>query len=255
MPMKPKFDGKDDENGCVGYLLWVGVLVFISSAIVRVIHGGRNRLDLYICYGALILLVIALIVQFRNESRDAKISKVEKQTWKKSSVDQDASIRNRPHDVLRSVPGFAEKQEGWGCWVAAAAFFVMGGLISQSPEYIGLGVFFLILPLLGWAKSRLGKWLWPRSAVVVNTVIMERIHIEDSDPEGYANSYRYVTVRDEEWFLVLDAIPAQLAIDPYARRVQVKVNRSQYAYYAGKTSVTIYYHAAKPFVFLLEDEI
>lgn len=255
MQMKTKFDGKDDEGSCVGRLLWLGVLVFILSAIVRVIYGGRNRLDLYICYGALILLVIALIVQFRNENRDAKISGAEKQARKESLINQEANIKSLPHAVIRSIPSFAEKRKGWGCSLAGGSIFVVGGLISQSPEYVMLGILFFSFPVLGLIISKVHKWLWIRRAVVSDAVIVERRHIEADDTAAYFTAPRYAITHDEEWILELGATPDQLARDPKIEYFQVTVNESQYAYYTSKTSVAIYYLKTKPFVFLLEDEV
>lgn len=161
-----------------------------------------------------------------------------------------------PHGtVSRTLPGFANKRDDSGFSVAFASIFLVVGLLARSGEAAALGLLFLSFPLIGSIKSGLDRWLWLRRSVVGDAVVVGRKHIEADDTAAYYFSPRYAITHDEEWILEINPTSAQSASDPDVKRVQLKVDETQYCLYHENDSVKIHYLASAPFVFLLEDEV
>jgi hypothetical protein len=148
---------------------------------------------------------------------------------------------------------------GFGClWISTA---VVRNSLSDSLSCVMIILFGLSMIVVAITFFAMGtshhkeKNAWFENASTAQTTIMDRQEIEN-DPRDidYANAYGYY-MPSKYWYLTLKLVPSQLAIAPKEKVVSVGIDESQYKKYAGRTSVTIYYSPADPFVFLLEDEM
>lgn len=88
---------KDDPWSCITIPLLTIAGYFVLSAIQRVTSGKGDRIDQFICYGTLISFVVALLISFRDQNRDAKVLKAQKRILKNSSRLAEAVIVNLHH--------------------------------------------------------------------------------------------------------------------------------------------------------------
>jgi hypothetical protein len=101
---KPKF-GKpepqesqtksDDSMSCVLMPLVVILSYFVLSAIVRSTSGNGSKLDQTICYGALIVLGIVILLGVRAAAKESLAIEQKKKQWKIVSQSAQVVIVNR----------------------------------------------------------------------------------------------------------------------------------------------------------------
>jgi hypothetical protein len=100
---KPKFgkpepresQNKDDPWGCILIPLVVVLSYFVLSAIVRYTSGSGRGLDQIICYGALIVFVIIMLLGAGDMIKESLAIDKEKQRWKKACRFTDVAIVKR----------------------------------------------------------------------------------------------------------------------------------------------------------------
>jgi hypothetical protein len=99
--IKPKLGGtqtseeKREPLGCGWSLLIIVILYIVLSAILRVTSNTGSQLDQIICYGALIVFLIVLILGIRGIYQNDKALEAERQKWQQSCMSAQLNIVNR----------------------------------------------------------------------------------------------------------------------------------------------------------------
>ncbi len=114
MRTKPHFGKKEavpsrnnhDSEGCVRIPLFIVLSYFAIKAIVSYTSGSGSKLDQMICFGALIVFVVVMLLGFNQWTKEGLEINKEKQRWKSTCKSAEVAIVNR-----HSFPGGSFQDE------------------------------------------------------------------------------------------------------------------------------------------------
>jgi hypothetical protein len=92
-PVRPQ--DKADPSGCIWIPLFIVASYYVLLAIVRYTSGSGSWLDKIICFGALIVFGIIMVLAAIQSAQESSAVEAQKQQWKSGCKSAEAAIVSR----------------------------------------------------------------------------------------------------------------------------------------------------------------